>query len=192
MTRRATLLCALLLAGCPKRDPAPVTPPPAPSPGPAGPVSDGGKHHTERFAEVAWKPDGTFRYCSVRGKPIKCMTIAKAGDAPQPAPDADASFAIDRSPPSSATGNCKVAFDDAGGDPGAPPAKASLRGPAGTQPIDEWHPAQTDNGDFFLVETSFSPDGKWLAVLHVAVGVGIDEQTADVIHAEVRAAPICR
>jgi hypothetical protein len=58
--------------------------------------------------------------------------------------------------------------------------------------LDAWKAPRDVDGDYFAVETSFSPDGKWLAIVHSAVGIGEEGRLVDVIDAQVRAAPPCR
>ncbi len=190
--RRLFLVAALALAGCPKRDAAPTSPPPPPSAGPRGP--DGGAHHTERFASAAWRPDGAFRTCGERGgRPAGCKAVARPGEPAADSPsEGDVRYLPDRAPFDAAPGGCRVLFDDATGDPGAPAARATLKGPAAATPIDAWKAPPNVDGDYFAVETSFSPDGKWLAVIHTAVGLGADERLVEVKDVEVRPAPPCR
>jgi hypothetical protein len=198
----AALALALATAGCPRRDAPPTSPPPPLSPGPAGPTADGGLHHTERLAKLGWRADGAFRACGdppsgsgAAGKPSRpgpCLVVPRPGEravaVPAPPPD----YRDDTTPFDRAPGGCHLRFDDAPGDPGAPAARATLVGAAAATPLDAWSPERTVDGDYFAIEASFSPDGKWLALVHVAVGIGEDERRVDVVGAEVRAAPGCR
>jgi len=191
-SRVAALVGAVALAGCPKHDAAPTSPPPPTVAGPKVALPDGGMRHTERLATAAWR-GGAFRACGERnGGPSGCKLVAAAGERASDAAADGEGFAADRSPPTSAPGVCRVLFDDAPGDPAAPPARATLVGPAARQPLDEWRPAGTVDGDYFAVETSFSPDGKWLAVYRVAVGLGTDERLVELAGVQVRPAPACR
>ena len=83
-------------------------------------------------------------------------------------------------------------FDDAPGDPGAPPARATLVDPTHSQLLDEWLPPNSVDGDYFAIETSFSPDGKWLAIVHSSVGIGEGDRLVTVVDVAVRPAPSCR
>jgi hypothetical protein len=57
--------------------------------------------------------------------------------------------------------------------------------------VEEWHPGTTP-GDRFAVEVSFSPEGKWMAVEHVAVHLGEGERIIEVPSVEIRPVPACR
>lgn len=149
-------------------------------------------HHTERLARVGWRGESFVACGDSRGRESRCRMIDRAGAAAVAAASPPAGYADDASPPDRAPGACRVRFDDVPGDPGAPAARATLVGPAGAQPLDAWRPAREVDGDYFAVETSFSPDGKWLALVHTAVGIGEDERRVEVAGAEVRAAPACR
>jgi hypothetical protein len=203
---RARLACALAaaftLAGCPRRDAPPTSPPPPQSAGPSGALADGGMHHTERLAQAGWRSDGAFQACGdfpwardQPGKPLRpgpCLVVARAGELPIAVPAPQPGYAADASPPERAPGGCRVRFDDAPGDPGAPAARATLVGTTARAALDAWKAPREVSGDYFAVETSFSPDGKWLAIVHSAVGIGEEGRLVGVIDAEVRAAPPCK
>ena len=110
-------------------------------------------------------------------------------------PDA---FAPDTSRPGTGPTACpgtSVQFEDMTGDPGLPPtvaARAILVGPGEQRLVlDAWRPPLSVDGDYFAVETSFSPEGKRLAIVHSAVGRGEGEQAVDVISVELRPMPTC-
>src|SRR5262249_27264568 len=121
-----------------------------------------------------------------------CLVVARAGELPVAVPSPQPGYAADASPPEHAPGGCRVQLDDAPGDPGAPAARATLVGPKERAALDAWTPAREGNGASFAAETSFSPDGKWLAIVHSAVGIGEEGRLVDVIDAQVRAAPACK
>jgi hypothetical protein len=75
---------------------------------------------------------------------------------------------------------------------GSGPARASLIGPRERVPLGEWQPAPEVGGDVYSLETSFSADGRSLALLRLSVGVGDDGILVELKGAEVRAAPPCR
>lgn len=210
LTAVAPLVCATL-AGCPPRAPDnaiasavanAVSPPPPASLGPAGQLPDGGMHHSERLAWSGWSHDGRFIACSrrtddlaQRGQLTRCL-VARPGEPPQtvdgPTAVSAVAFTYDSASIDVGPGACRVRFDDVPGDPGAPPARATLIGPAGMTPLASWKPAPEVDGDYFALETSLSLDGKWLAVVRVAVGLGDGEQSVDVTGIELRPAPACR
>ena len=201
------LVVITLLAGCPRKDavaPVGVTPPV--SAGPKVALPDGGMRHTERLAVTGWSQAGAFWACSQRtaefgqpGRTGRCLVVEKAGDAAMQHEFAEGAITPDAAReggrPDAAPGRCRVLFEDLTGDPGLPAeaaAKATLYGPPAPIALDAWKPPRTLDGDYFAVETSFSPDGKRLAIVHTAVGVGEGERSAEVVSVEVRAAPDCR
>lgn len=193
---RRLAIGALLVCSCPRSDPPATGKTPIPVAGPAVALPDGGLRHTARLAWTAWSADAIFQACSRRtsdfalqGKLGECNSVPARASIQRGsvvAPLVHDASAVDAAPR-----GCRVIFDDAPGDPAAPPARATLAGPSARQPLDEWRPAREDNGDYFAVETSFSPDGKWLAIVHTAVGLGDGEQSVDVKSIEVRPAPAC-
>ena len=201
MRPHALLPLALLALGCPRRD---GTPPPRHASAPSGDgkvaLPDGGMRHDQRLAWVAWAGDRpAFGACGRRtddlaslGQRGRCWVVEGPGAAPVERDwTALPGFVQDRSPVDQAPGRCRVAVDDVGGDPAAPPARATLVGPGGAQEIAAWAVPATVDGDYFALETSFSPDGRWLAVVRAAVGLG-GERLVEIAGVEVRPAPPCR
>ena len=193
----AALAAALPLAGCPRRDAAPIAPPPKVVPGPTGSVSDGGMRHTARLSRVGWRAGGELQACG--DLPWRAAHPPRSGPCLQAKPGAPAvagsqaaGYTPDASPPESAPAGCRVRFDDAPGDPGAPPARATLIGASGEQPLDAWKPPREADGDYFAVETTWSPDGKWLGIVRSGVGIGEEGTAVFVADAEVRPAPACK
>lgn len=201
----AALGLALALAGCPRREPvsAPLSPPPPVSAGPKVALPDGGLRHTERLAVVGWDAGGAFWACARRAEEFapgaaekigRCVVVAAPGAEAKAAAFAPGAFTRDVSPPDAAPGRCRVLHEDIPGDPGLPPeaaARATLVGPGARAPIDAWRPPLSVDGDYFALETSFSPGGDWLAIVRTAVGRGEGEQSADVVAASVLVAPRC-
>ena len=58
--------------------------------------------------------------------------------------------------------------------------------------LDDWHPGNDVPGDRFIDEVSFSPEGKWMAVEHVAVHLGEGERIVEIPSVEIRPVPACR
>ena len=173
----------LLLAACPR----PSTPADASKSIPGPP--DGGTHHTERLARTSWKSD-TARACGTRGACVAASPSGALANDP-----GEAGFAVDGSPVDAmpgAGGRCRVVDDDVLASSKGPPARATLWGPSGATPLAAWQPPVTVDGDYFALETSFSPDGKWLAIARLAVHLGDEAPVVDVAGLEVRAAPACR
>ena len=209
MLHRKPIRCALqhaavgaliALAGCSQRVAAPVSPPPPVSPGPKVALPDGGMRHTERLVQGGWVEAGCWMVCGYKtnrrgASDLKCRQVG-AAEAPCTPGTAGAAqprtVTVDRTAPDRAPGGCRILLEDVPGDPGAPAARASLVGREGTVLLDEWRPAATDDGDYFAIETSFSPDGKWMGVAHVSVGIGDGDRLVRVIDAQVRRAPVCK
>ncbi|MSP62349.1 MAG: hypothetical protein EXR72_18855 [Myxococcales bacterium] len=194
------IFAALSLTACPRRDPAtPAAALPAPALGPRVALPDGGVHHTERLAWTAWRADGAFAACgrrtadfTVAGTLRGCVIVERPGGSPAPLDwSGDPAFRRESAPVDAAPGGCRVLLDDVPGDPGAPAARATLQGPSGATVLDAWKPPPAVDGDYFAIETSFSPDGRLLAVIHTAIGLGPDERTVDVAGIELRPAPAC-
>ena len=192
----AVFAAALSLSACKGGASTPSAPPPPVKEGTPVALPADGIHHTERLAWSAWLPSGAFIACgrttddfSKQGRLGKCLTAAP-GPAPAPA-TWPAGAARDASPVDAAPAGCKVLLDDIPGDPGAPPARATLVGPTGKTPLAEWKPPREVDGDYFALETSFSPDGKTLALARTSVGRGEGDQRVDVVSVELRPAPPC-
>lgn len=194
--QHAALLLCVAAAGCSPRAASPPAPPPVP-PGPKLALPDGGMRHTERLLQGGWVAPGCWMVCGHRGsgKDVAGLACRQVGAAESPCQSAPGSrtVTVDPTPPDSAPGGCRVWLEDISGDPAVRrPARATLIAPAGRTPLDEWSPAATDDGDYFAIETSFSPDGKWLGVARLAVGIGDGDKVVRVVSAEVRRAPPCR
>jgi hypothetical protein len=71
-------------------------------------------------------------------------------------------------------------------------ASATLLTPTGKEPIEDWKPDAKVGGDVYAVELSFSPEGKWMAVVHLAIHLGEGERIVEIPSVEIRAVPACR
>ena len=71
-------------------------------------------------------------------------------------------------------------------------ASATLLTPTSRDLIDDWKPDASTGGDRFAVELSFSPEGKWMAVVRVAVHLGDGERIVEIPSVEIRPLPACR
>ena len=195
-----TFVGLLLVAGCPKRDAAlpgqaageavVAAPPP-------------GTHHTTRLAHGAWRGDGAYGVCgrrssdlTVAGQLTRCVVVEHVAASPRPFDwSADPSFLIDRSPVEAGPAGCRFRHDDVSGDPSSPAARATLLGLGGDGAhdllIDAWKAPPSVDGDYFAIVTSLSPDGRFLAIVHSAVGIGDSDHIVEVAGVELRLAPPC-
>ena len=60
--------------------------------------------------------------------------------------------------------------------------------------LDDWMPSDDEaviEADRFTIETSFAPEGEWLAILRVGVGLGDGERIVQVASAKLVATPAC-
>lgn len=214
--RSALVLAAALLVGGPgcKRSPTtPLAPPPPQKPGPAGAAL--GSSHGEPLAALSWYQGRWLSACGGRqrdGAPASptgaaspaARPGARAGDRPADSacttrgvPGAGDALPEPRGArvdgPGAPPAPCRLRYDDVSGDPGAPAARATLVGPDGAeQLLDAWKPPPEVDGDYFAVEIGFSPDGKWMGVVHTSIGVGDGERLVRVESVEIRPAPACR
>lgn len=186
MTRAlAIAVAALAIAACKSQPPAaPTSTPPTVKTSALPGTTPPGIRHTERLATAMWH-GGTFSTCADAVNLKGCRTVTA-----EPPPPSGATFTPDPHPYHWAPGTCHVSFDDAAG-PGVNVASASMVGPGTHVVLDTWHIGPTDNGDYFAVETSFSPDGKWLAIIHTGVSLGVDERTVEIASVRVIPAPPC-
>jgi hypothetical protein len=150
-----------------------------------------------RLGWVAWGAKGALIACGRRaasaadaGSPERCLRIEGPGATPEEVPPGELDAGRrDTTPAEWAPGGCRVLLEDSRD---AGPARASLVGPRGRVTVGEWQPAPNVGGDVYSLETSFSADGRHLALLRLSVGVGDDGILVELKDAEVRAAPPCR
>jgi hypothetical protein len=71
-------------------------------------------------------------------------------------------------------------------------ATATLITPTGREPIDDWKPDATVGGDVFADELSFSPEGKWMAVLRLGIHLGEGERIIEIHSVDIKEVPACR
>jgi hypothetical protein len=64
--------------------------------------------------------------------------------------------------------------------------------PTGREPLEDWKPEARSAADAYDVEVSFSPEGKWMAVVHVAIHLGDGERIIEIPSVDIRAVPACR
>jgi hypothetical protein len=150
-----------------------------------------------RLGWVAWGADGALIACGRRaasavdaGTPERCLRVDRPGGEPHEVPPgALEAGRRDVTAVEWAPGGCRVLLEDSRG---SGPARVSLVGPRERVTLGEWLPAPEVGGDVYSLETSFSADGRRLALLRLSVGVGDDGILVELKGAEVRAAPLCR
>jgi hypothetical protein len=64
--------------------------------------------------------------------------------------------------------------------------------PTSKDSIDDWKPDAKVGGDLYATELSFSPEGKWMAVVHLAVHLGDGERIIEIPSVDIRSVPACR
>ncbi len=186
MIRAALLLLAL--TGCPKNVEVKRAVTPA-----AG--SPGSRPH---LAWLSWSDANTLLVCNRRvddqantvGTPGPCLRVRaeqplEPGVAFTPA-TADRANA-DAAPWSS----CPLTLEDAQSVPARKAARIMQRTPAGPRELEQWMPGAQVQGDAFQLEASFSPNGKWMAIVRVAVGLGEGERTVEIAGARLVPTPDC-
>jgi hypothetical protein len=71
-------------------------------------------------------------------------------------------------------------------------ATATLVTPTSREVLETWKPDASVGGDRFALELSFSPEGQWMAVAHVAVHLGEGERIVEIPSVDIRTVPACR
>ena len=52
--------------------------------------------------------------------------------------------------------------------------------PTGRDTLDDWKPDATVGGDLFADELSFSPEGKWMAIVRLGIHLGEGERIIEI------------
>jgi hypothetical protein len=154
----------------------------------------------ERLAWITWPDVDAMIYCTKRvdghglpvGVPGPCLRFA-AGEEPRKVVSWMSLSRTDPSPPTRAPDpRCRVELEPAKLVPTPTPARAWWVTPTERTLLDEWMPEPRTQGDRFMIEPTFSPEVKWMGVLHVVVQLGIDEVIISVDSAAIRPVPACR
>jgi hypothetical protein len=191
--RSATAL-ALVLTAC-----GPAAPVVQHGPGPAA------SNPKLRLAAVMWPNGKSIIYCTRRlddqGKPVgvagpcrrleagesdatKILSWATLGRFDQAAPDAV---------PSNLGGRCHLEITQGQRGRALAPARIEWVTPSTRATLEAWAPAGDEAAlaDAFTLEASFAPEGEWMAVLRVAVGLGDGERVVEVPSARLLRVPAC-
>lgn len=159
------------------------------------------EHKRVRLGWVTWPNADTMIYCNRRvddqGNLVGVLGPCWRYEAGEPAPKKIMSWSNlgrpDSTPPAVGPWDrCTLELEDARLVPTPSPARASLQSPTAKTPLDEWTPDPKLTGDAYATEVSFSPEGKWMAVLHLSIGLGEGERTIEIADAKLAAVPACR
>ena len=71
-------------------------------------------------------------------------------------------------------------------------ARLTLRTPTETETLEDWKPDATVGGDVYGLEVSFSPEGRWMAVVRLAIHLGEGERIVEIPSVDIRPVPACR
>lgn len=187
MKPASVALLLLLAAGCRRQEAHPLR----------VQLPDGGLRHRERLAHASWRSDGTFRLCAGRDADgarggLRCVFVAGPGAQSMIRPwQDDPEFVTDPLPVDRSPDGCGVLLEDTRGTPDSGPALATFVTHAGTTRLAQWHPGPEVSGDYFALEASFSPDGRWVAVSRLAVGIGVGEKVVEIVGVTIQPAPHC-
>ena len=86
---------------------------------------------------------------------------------------------------------CWLELDDAQLVPRETPARAWFVTPGEKRLLEEWHPEPTLTADQYRLEASISPEHKWLALAHLAIGLGEGERIVEIPAARLLPLPDC-
>ena len=154
-----------------------------------------------RLAWVTWPDPNAFIFCTRRlddnaaqvGVPGPCWRL-EAGEAVARKIFEWASLGGADHSPSNASPWDRCHFETEQGvlAPKPTPARLWLLTPTRRDLVVEWMPDVKAQGDVFVLEPSFSPEGKWMAIVRVGVGLGEGERIVEIDSAELRLVPACR
>jgi hypothetical protein len=173
----------------------------SPAPPIAATQQKGNPGRRARLGWVSWQDAESIIYCNRRvddnGGPIgvlgPCSQLGADGT-----PHRLVSWLNSESPDrsnSDATplAGCTLEQEDAQLAPQPKPARVFITGKSGRTLLDEWSPDHARlTADAYSIEPSFGPDGKTIALLHLAVGLGEGERTIEIPSATLRPAPDCK
>lgn len=105
---------------------------------------------------------------------------------------------FDGAPPDAAPratgGRCRIELEQGQRLPTPRPARAVWVTPTRRELLDEWTPGEEAarmDTDAFTIETSLAPEGEWMAILRVAVGLGEGERVVQIASAKLVRVPSC-
>jgi hypothetical protein len=157
--------------------------------------------HSARLGWLTWSNPTTILYCNRRiddqGNPVgvtgPCSRLEAGEQTPHRIVDwTNAGRPDSTAPTAGPWDRCSIELEDAQLVPTPKPARAFVVSPTGKTLIEEWTPDPKINGDVFALEVSFSPEGKWMAVARLAIGLGEGERTIEVSGVNIWPVPACR
>jgi hypothetical protein len=194
VVKRCAAALVLALVSCAHDGGKPASPPPnAMPPGHA------------RLAAVMWPVAKAIIYCTRRiddyARPVGVAGPCKRLEAGDPEPVSTISWATlgrfeNSAPdamPASVGGRCHLEITQGQRAPAATPALLTWVAPSGKTVLEAWTPSGADavDTDAYTLEATFAPEGEWMAILHVAVGLGDGERIVKVPYAKMIRVPAC-
>ena len=184
MTPARGALLAACLAAC-AHGPAPTAPRPRPA------------VEGVRLAAVMWPTARSIIYCARRiddaAQPTGVAGPCARLEAGEAGPTKVLSWAtlgrFDRSPPTAVPqswARCRLALTRAGDA-----TTLAWVGPTQREVLDEWRPGADSEADAFSIEATFAPEGEWMAVLRVGIGLGDGERVVQIAGAKLLRVPAC-
>ena len=191
------LLTTLAASGCKRTPTTPLPTAPPPLTGPAAARPDRTLGSDEVLGTLRWRGSRWFEACGGRHVGDRPAREEGCRTAPIPEPGVEPLLPdTNRAPPTQGAGQppspCRVVLEWAPGDPGSPPARALIEGPRERALVASWSPPPEVDGDRFVIEVSFSPDGRWIGIARESIGVGDSDMLVRVEQVEVKPAPRCR
>jgi hypothetical protein len=192
---RALLVAALAILGfgCAKR-----VPPPRPVKFALSPAV--------RLGSVMWPNGKSIIYCTQRlddfAHPIGVAGPCRRLEAGETTATKVLSWAtlgrFERSPPNatpaSLGGRCKLEIVQGQRIPALRSTTVTWVTPTRREVLDDWLPTDESasvEADAFTSEVTFAPEGEWLAILHVAIGLGDGERIIEVASGKMMKVPAC-
>lgn len=158
---------------------------------------EGGRH--ARFGWVAWDAPDTLITCN-RRVDDHGTTLGVLGPCARIRPNLPRQALVswlninrpDTTPADAAPWKtCSLRLEDAQLGPTPSPARLWLVTPSGRRELAAWTPEARLTADVFKMEATFSPDGPWLGIVHLAIGLGEGERVIEIPIAQVIPLPDC-
>jgi len=196
--RRVFAVCALLAMSCAHKQPAVKRGPPL--------VVAAIPKKRARLGAITWPTAKSAIYCTRRvddeAQPVGVAGPCHRLEAGDPTPTKIISWAtlgrfdtlLPDTTPASYGGRCHLEIEQGQRNPELRSARLIWVTPTKRVELDDWMPtddAAAVEADGFTVEASFAPEGEWMAILHVAVGLGEGERVVQIAGAKLVKSPAC-